>query len=244
MSNATNSQQRFADLPADLVHLLPDYLNGHLGGADLAEFEAQLADNTALQEQLQFERALQAAMRAQARAADENAAIARVPSGTGFAAIADRLEQAPQAGWLVRLQRWWQGPRLHSGVPAFALLLVVGLVGATSLVTPTDPVNEFETLTAVESASQPTLRVLPKIAVESPEFLQLLADYGLQLEQTLPGSNMADATLILADADLARIAAAVANDERVVRVKVVGQSTGDGGRATDSARSATDSAPR
>ena len=67
---------RFDDTDqSELSDLLPDFLNGHLADSDRTKIEAALETNTKLREQLEFQRELQTALRAESLKRDEKAAV-------------------------------------------------------------------------------------------------------------------------------------------------------------------------
>ena len=155
-----------------------------------------------------------------------------VPRGSGFAAIADRLEESSLDRLLNRLAGWFGltgvestgGLGLSAVVPAFALMLVVGLVASTNLQEDDVTINEFRTIIGEQSYDQPTLIILLEREMESLAFAELLNDYGLQLAQQLPESNMAEVTLLseLSDhTDMVALTEALMQDERVAFAKIV-----------------------
>ena len=161
-----------------------------------------------------------------------------MPRGSGFAAIADRLEESSLDRLLNRLAGWFGltgaestgGLSLSAVVPAFALMLVVGLVASTNLQEDEVTINEFRTIIGEQSYDQPTLIILLEREMESLAFAELLDDYGLQLAQQLPESNMAEVTLLselselseLSDhTDMVALTEALMQDERVAFAKIV-----------------------
>ncbi|MEM6606642.1 MAG: hypothetical protein AAF671_12835, partial [Pseudomonadota bacterium] len=141
--------------------MLADYLNEHLDDADREFVELSLARNSELREQLQFERNLGVALRAEAELSytrDEH-------RSAGFSAISDRLETRAGFietgfnslinGWFVDNWRW-----LAAGVPVAGLLLMLASV---DLFRPgmEDGVQEFRTAFDPEKEyAAPTLVVL------------------------------------------------------------------------------------
>ena len=235
MSQQPNSSDNRGQLEQSLENLLPDYINGHLDSETTQQLESALADNADLRAQLEFQSRLQIALRADAEVADSKAQSIGVPRGSGFAAIADRLEESSLDRLLNRLAGWFGltgvestgGLGLSAVVPAFALMLVVGLVASTNLQEDDVTINEFRTIIGEQSYDQPTLIILLEREMESLAFAELLDDYGLQLAQQLPESNMAEVTLLselseLSDhTDMVALTEALMQDERVAFAKIV-----------------------
>ena len=219
-----------------LENLLPDYINGHLDSETAERLESALAGNADLRAQLEFQSRLQIALRADAEVADNKALSMGVPRGSGFEAIADRLEESSFDRLLSQLAGWFgltgaDGTGrlgLSAVVPAFALMLVVGLFASTNLEEDEFTINEFETRIGEQTYDQPTLRILLEREMENLAFAELLNDYDLQLSQYLSDSNMAEVILRSDQTDMVALTAALMQDERVAFAKIVsGPETSD-----------------
>lgn len=218
----SNTRHGPEHLDSELTDLLPDFLNGHLDRAQEVTIETALAINPQLQEQLDIQRLLQNALRAESVESDARARTTAPSRGTGFDAIADRIEDSRGGRWQTMFQQWWSAGGARAGIPAFAMMLAVGMFAGTNLVTPGNEINEFETRIGAADHGEPTLRILPHLNVNSTAFAELLSDYDLQLGQLLPDSNMADVMPASKDTDIDSVARALANDSRVLHAKVIG----------------------
>ena len=211
-----------------LADLLPDYLNDHLSAPKRAEVEAALAVSQRMRDQLAFQSRLQVSLRAEAQAADEVAVTVAESRGSGFAAVADRIVDSPFTRLKDMFQELLNGVGTPALMPAFALMLVVGLVANLETTDSSAPINnDFETRTSVEDYSEPTLRIFPRVAIDSEEFDLLLSDYGLQLEVHLKVSEMAEVTPVRGDVDLEALAAALIEDDRVEHASALSNSASE-----------------
>jgi len=209
-----------------LTDLLPDYLNGHLSNAKREEVEAALEESPRLREQLEFQSRLQIALRANAEVADQAAITVAASRGSGFEAVADRMVDSPVTRIKNAIRGAWQGAGTPAWIPAFALLFVVGIVAQLNLGDSAPTIDDmeatdFQTAFGHDDFEQPTLLIIPRLSVNSEEFAALLSDYDLQLEGRLTESNIAEATPLMADADIESIAAALIKDDRVERATAV-----------------------
>ena len=224
MKNSEHSSQTDHADQSDLSDLLPDFLNGHLSDADRVRVAVALEGSAQLKEQLEFQRALQVALRSEAQQREEIAAVGQVARGSGFEAIAERIVDSPFERFRRRLFDFWQGGSLTASVPAFAAVLALGVFLANTYVSTETPVNEFETLFGVEQHDEPTLRLLTNLDAQSLELETLLREYGLRIKAVLPESNMIDVVQLTTDADIALVAQALGQDERVLFAKVLNAS--------------------
>jgi len=206
---------------AQLSDLLPDFLNGHLGDDEAMRVKEELAANPELRAQLDQQRQLQTALRAESARNDAMAKTVSSSRGSGFEAIAAKVENSRDTGWQSKFQQWWSGGNLRAFAPLFALVIAVGMFSMTNISSPDIEVNEFETRISPEQFSQPTLRILPHVDTHSPEFSELLSDYDLKLGQRLPDSNIAEVSPLSDHADINGIVRALSDDQRVVFAKVV-----------------------
>jgi len=213
-----------------LVEFFPDYLNGCLSEKKHAEVESALAASSHLREELEFQSKLQVALRSDAEMADTVAVTIADSRGSGFGAVADRIVDSRFARIKDFIKDGWNGVGAQALMPAFALLLVVGVVANSTLDDSSPRISsqdiiEHETRMLPELYDQPTLRILPHALVGSEEFAVLLGDYGLRLELSLTESNMAEVTPVHADADIELLVAALKEDERVKSAKALPVST-------------------
>ncbi len=204
-----------------LADLLPDYLNGHLNDSERAEVDSALERSARMREQLELQSRLQVALRANAETNDQLAVTVASSRGSGFDAIEGRITDSPLAQMKDYFRRALDGVGMSVWMPASALLLIVGVVASSNIGDTQMPVNQFETIIGVEQYDQPTLRILPGLAVDSEEFAALLREYGLKLELSLTESNIAEVTPLLPDADIEAIAAAMNEDKRVMFAKAL-----------------------
>ena len=158
---------------SELTDRLADYLNGHLDPQAKAEMERALAQDEALQEQLQFETNLQQALRAEAREREQMAAAAT----SGFDAIAERLDKP---GWLRGIDWGSHIAWARLGVPAFALAIAVLAFTNPGPGESGIPVNEFQTLSDPSvPGSAATAQLLLRSIDDRSEVERLLAAHGL-----------------------------------------------------------------
>ncbi|MEM1145676.1 MAG: hypothetical protein AAGI88_24140 [Pseudomonadota bacterium] len=203
--------------------MLADYLNEHLDDADREFVELSLARDSALREQLQFERNLGVALRAEAELSDTR----DEHRSAGFSAISDRLETRAGFietgfnslinGWFVDNWRW-----LAAGVPVAGLLLMLASV---DLFRPgmEDGVQEFRTAFDPEKEyAAPTLVVLFHEPLNKDALGQFLTVHDLDLVDGSSVGALLELRPTSSDVDVETIAGRVGRDARVHVVRLVG----------------------
>jgi len=212
------------DLAGDeLIHLLPDYINGHLDADTTARMESALLTDQDLRTQYEFQVGLQVALRSHAEVADSRAQLNSIQGGSGFAAITDRLEESAGQRLLNRLRNWigFGGGdfSVTALAPVFVLVVAVGLFAGVLQNDPELTVNDFETRMSLDTFDQPTIRILAQSGLDPVAFSALLRDHGLQLVQNLP-DNVVEVTPVAQGKDLTLLMDALLADDRVVFAKI------------------------
>ncbi len=140
-----------------------DYINGHLSGDQLKEFEAELATNQQLADDLEQSKAWQATLQSQ------EAAVA-MPQ---FSSIEHKLNKS---SW-----NWGYGLSTAAAV-ALAAFLFLG--------TSFQPNNEFETLTDTNSAyNTPVMQI---VLSKDATLADIMSDYSLSVVKTYPNEQIID----------------------------------------------------
>ncbi len=199
---------------SEFADMVADYINGHLPPEQANRLEREMQRNPALAEQVQFERTLQASVRA--------SVPRQSPVLPHFAPLRARIEARNTSWWhgMSMSPRWW--------VPAVSSLVI--LFAAVSYVRDVpQQANSFQTLSdRVQSPAGPLLRIVATDGTSTEMLRHLVHEYGLEPVQWHPQALAVDVKVAAAQ-DAAELHKRLIRDARVRHVIGKGVDTVDQG---------------
>lgn len=181
-----------------------DYVNGHLSGAQLDDFEKALKQNPSLLEKVNETKAWQATLQSSRQGSQHSSALNDGPVPQ-FSSIESKLHK--------RTWRWSYALPTAASV-ALVAVLVVNFDGNNDMGISTQANNEFETLTdATSTHTTPVLQIVLADNANADDFVQ---EYGLSIVKSYAQTQIIDVELSEGIQDDLQ---ALESDPRVIFIK-------------------------